>query len=117
MLRRIFGTSGKPKARCQRDLNKSLYPLDIVCKEDYIYKHQEGTEQEGTTTMRNAANGKSIFQDYELDSYLGDSAEDYDRDAIIGEVTEIGNDGNRYWKDLDEDEFSAIVAKHDISEQ
>lgn len=67
--------------------------------------------------MRNAATGKSIFQDYELDAYLGGSAEDYDRDAIIGEVTEIGRDGNRYWKDLNEDEFFAIVAKHDISEQ
>ena len=54
-----------------------------------------------------------IFQQYELDAYLGDFADDFDVDAILEEATEIGPDGNRYWReDID---LAAICEQHDLS--
>ena len=53
------------------------------------------------------------FQQYELDAYLGDFAGDFDVEAIVGEVTYVGSDGNRYWRDLDGDEFLRIVESHE----
>ena len=41
-----------------------------------------------------------LFQEYQLDSFLGDSPDDYDIDAIIDEATYIDyQNGNRYWRD------------------
>ena len=57
---------------------------------------------------------RSIFQQYELDAYLGDFADDFDVDAIIEEVTEVDRNGNRFWKeDID---LAEICQRHDLSE-
>lgn len=54
-----------------------------------------------------------IFQQYELDAYLGDFAGDFDVEAILDEATEVGQDGNRYWKEgID---LAAICERHDLS--
>ena len=43
---------------------------------------------------------QNLFEQYELDAYLGEFAEDLDIEAIIDEATEIDyRTGNRYWKD------------------
>ena len=56
------------------------------------------------------------FDYWELDAYLGDFVDDYDVDAIIDEVTEIDyRTGNRYWKDLTDEELWAICEAHDLS--
>lgn len=56
---------------------------------------------------------KAIFQQYELDAYLGDFVGDFDVKAILEESTEIGPDGNRYWKNgID---LAEICARHDLS--
>lgn len=54
-----------------------------------------------------------IFQQYELDAYLGDFSGDFDVDAILAEATEVRPDGNRYWKeDVD---LAEICERHDLS--
>lgn len=56
---------------------------------------------------------RAIFQQYELDAYLGDFAGDFDVEAILDEATEVGPDGNRYWKEgID---LTAICERHDLS--
>ncbi len=53
------------------------------------------------------------FQDHELDAMLGEFANDYDREGIIEEATEIDyTTGNRYWK-VDEEELNQIIANHE----
>ena len=58
---------------------------------------------------------RKIYQDYELDAYLGEHAEDFDREAIIDEATEIDyRTGNRYWKeDID---LNEICQRHKKTE-
>ena len=53
------------------------------------------------------------FQWHELESYLGEFVADYDVEAIMRETTEVRDDGNRYWIDMDPDEFQRIVESHD----
>ncbi len=56
---------------------------------------------------------KVIFQQYELDAYLGDFAGDFDVEAILDEATEVDADGNRFWKDgID---LAEICERHDLS--
>lgn len=54
------------------------------------------------------------FEQYELDAYLGDFADDFDIDAIIDEATEVDyRTGNRYWRDgID---LAEICARHDVT--
>lgn len=55
-----------------------------------------------------------LFQQYELDAYLGDFAKDYDIGAIIDEATVIVG-GNRYWKsDVD---LGEICERHENGAQ
>ena len=55
---------------------------------------------------------KNLYQEYELEAYLGESIDDFDIEAIVDEATEIDySDGNRYWKEgID---LAEICAKHD----
>ena len=57
----------------------------------------------------------TLFEEYELEAYLGDFVDDYDAEGIIQEVTFV-RDGKRYWKPemQDSDEFEQIVRKHEI---
>jgi len=52
------------------------------------------------------------FQQYELDALLGDSADDFDVDAIIADATRACHDGNRYWV-AEGDELNAIIAANE----
>lgn len=58
----------------------------------------------------------SIYQDYELEAFLGEHIEDFDVEAIIDEATYVDySDGNRYWKDgID---LAEICAKHDLGSE
>ena len=58
---------------------------------------------------------KNIFQQYELDAYLGDFVNDFDVDAIIDEATNFDPDGNRYWKD--DIDLAEICQRHDLSDE
>lgn len=53
-----------------------------------------------------------LFQEYELDAYLGDFEDDYDKEAIIDEATVIDyRTGNRYWReDVD---LAEVCQRHD----
>lgn len=53
------------------------------------------------------------FQWCDLESYLGEFVADFDLEAIVRETTEVQDDGNRYWIDMDPDEFQRIVESHD----
>lgn len=53
------------------------------------------------------------FQWCDLESYLGEFVADYDLEAIVRETTKVLDDGNRYWIDMDPDEFQTIVESHD----
>jgi hypothetical protein len=99
-------------------------------REEYIHERFERTERfrcenceawaDVTQIYRQDVRRVIVAQDYptrfqecELDAFLGESAADYDIDAIIEEATDVNySDGNRYWKngiDLNE-----ICARHDI---
>ena len=54
----------------------------------------------------------NLYQEYELEAYLGEHIEDFDVEAIVDEATEIDyKTGNRYWKDgID---LAEICAKHE----
>jgi len=57
---------------------------------------------------------KALFQEDVLEALLGDYRDDFDIDGIIEDATYIDySDGNRYWKDMDEDEMNEILMKHD----
>ena len=58
---------------------------------------------------------RNIFQQYELDAYLGDFAGDFDVDAIVEDATEVGADGNRYWRD--DINLAEICQQHDLSDE
>ena len=55
---------------------------------------------------------KNLFQEHELEAYLGEHIGDFDVEAIVDEATEIDyKTGNRYWKDgID---LAEICAKHE----
>lgn len=55
----------------------------------------------------------NLFQQYELDAFLGDFADEFDVDGIIDEATEIDcKSGNRYWREgID---LSEIAQRHEI---
>lgn len=59
---------------------------------------------------------ESIFQQYELDAYLGDFAGDFDVEAIVDVATYVDpKTGNRFWKDgID---LAAICERYDLSSQ
>lgn len=60
---------------------------------------------------RMTANRKP-FEQYELDAYLGDFADDFDVDAILDEATEVDpRTGNRYWKESID--LAEICRRHD----
>lgn len=56
----------------------------------------------------------NLFQQYELDAMLGEYADDFDIDGIIREVTIVDRDGDRIWKDLDDDDLYRIIEEHDM---
>lgn len=60
------------------------------------------------------SDGKSLFEQYELDAFLGDHAGDYDVDAIVEEATYVDySDGNRYWAEgID---LADVCARHDLT--
>ena len=57
---------------------------------------------------------RNVYQEYELEAYLGDYTQDYDIDSIVDEATEIDyNTGTRYWKEgID---LETICKHHEIS--
>lgn len=60
-----------------------------------------------TTTTNN------LFQQYELDAFLGEHKDSFDIEAIIDEATEIDyRTGDRYWAEgID---LAEICAKHEL---
>ena len=58
-------------------------------------------------------NGRKAFYLSEIEDFLGDYSSDYDIEAIVDAVSEIDYEtGNRFWKDLTEDEFWEICEAH-----
>ena len=59
---------------------------------------------------------RSLYQEHELEAYLGENADDFDVEAIVDEATEIDySTGNRVWKDgID---LAEICGRHDVSAQ
>jgi hypothetical protein len=58
------------------------------------------------------------FQPHELVSYLGDYVDEYDFDAIVGDVTWVDHrSGNRYWLDVPGDDFGEIVEGHRVADE
>lgn len=55
----------------------------------------------------------TLFEEYELEAYLGDFVEDYDVEGICQEVTII-RDGKRYWKQMQDSDFEQIIRKHEM---
>lgn len=56
----------------------------------------------------------AIFQQYELDAYLGDFAGDFDVEAILDEATFVDpKTGNRFWREgID---LAEICQRHDLT--
>ena len=54
----------------------------------------------------------NLFQQYELDAFLGDYADDFDVDGIIEDATEVDPDGDRIWTTFGDD-FIEIVKRHE----
>lgn len=56
------------------------------------------------------------FQEHELDALLGDFAGDFDRGALLDELTTVNpSDGNRYWLDLDAEDVNRALSRHDAA--
>ena len=58
---------------------------------------------------------RKLYQEHELEAYLGEHMEDFDVEAIVDEATEIDpRTGNRYWKDgIDDVDIAEICERHD----
>ena len=74
-----------------------------VGKTWYVYRHSVESRLESQ---------RKPFERHELDSYLGDFAEDFDVDAILEEATVVDpRTGNRYWREgID---LAEICQRHD----
>lgn len=54
-----------------------------------------------------------LFQEYDLDALLGGFKDDFDTEGIIDDLTEVDyRTGNRYWKNLSEDEMNKVFQAH-----
>ena len=59
-----------------------------------------------------------IYQRYILEAYLGDFVDDFDIEAIEGEITEWDDIMSTWvWRDIDDEEFDEIIQKHDLSQK
>lgn len=58
----------------------------------------------------------NLFQQYELDALLGESAGDFDVDGIIEDATTVDDDGDRIWTAFGDDLY-AIIEAHDTHEE
>lgn len=58
----------------------------------------------------------NLFQRYELDALLGESADDFDVDGIIEDATTVDDDGDRIWTAFGDDLY-AIIEAHDQHEE
>lgn len=57
---------------------------------------------------------RNLYQENELEAYLGENINDFDVEAIVDEATEIDyKTGDRYWKD--DIDLAAICAAHDLT--
>lgn len=92
---------------------------DLVMSDPYRYSKKSVRKRANESGRRATKNGTTmkpnLFQQYELDALLGEYADDFDIDGIIREVTIIDRDGDRIWKDLEDDDLYRIIEEHDMS--
>lgn len=91
--------------------------------EEILRQYQAQREEERDTRTLYSTPGEII--EYVVIPYLGDFVEDYDLDAIEDEIVEWVQEFNEYGiqlgntqyriKELTEDEFNAVLMRHDTS--
>ena len=71
-----------------------------------------GAEEMQAEGGKEAVCMSTVFQEYELDAFLGDYRDDFDVDAIVDDATAVDyGTGDRVWRE--DADLNAICEKHE----